>query len=191
MQEHTTADRAATSATPSSPIDGNKLVLEGHHNFDARWVSELQSNGSLVLPRVVLEAFPGVVLLKKKLRDKAIDLIVSECRDKGYDGVVLESWSRWAVYGVLDDPKLRNMNSLKTLLAAKGSVSHGHSHMIFLGINFYGNDFLLSKGNGGNAITGRDFIYLLEKYNPSLQWDEKSSEHFFIYSDEGLRHAVF
>lgn len=36
--------------------------------------------------------------------------------------------------------------SLKTLLAAKGSASHGHSHMIFLGINFYGNDFLLSKG---------------------------------------------
>uniref|UniRef100_J3L1Z1 GH18 domain-containing protein n=1 Tax=Oryza brachyantha TaxID=4533 RepID=J3L1Z1_ORYBR len=61
--------------------DGNKLVLEGQHNFDARWVSELQSNGSLVLPRVVLEAFPGIVLLKKKLRDKAIDLIVSECSE--------------------------------------------------------------------------------------------------------------
>lgn len=28
--------------------DGNKLVLEGQHNFDAKWVSELQSNGSLV-----------------------------------------------------------------------------------------------------------------------------------------------
>ncbi|KAF0923541.1 hypothetical protein E2562_006423, partial [Oryza meyeriana var. granulata] len=207
--------------------DGNKLVLEGQHNFDARWVSELQSNGSLVLPRVVLEAFLGVVLLKKELRDKAIDLIVSECRDKGYDGVVLESWSRWALYGVLEDPELRNMAlqfvkhlgktlhltssnlrthhhlkliyvipaprttqlnnqdfgpedllqladsvdgfslmtydfsgpqnpgpsaplswiqySLKTLLAAKGSASHGHSHMIFLGINFYGNDFVLSK----------------------------------------------
>lgn len=149
-------------------------------------------------------------------------------RDKGYDGVVLESWSRWAVYGVLDDSELRNralqfvkhlgktlpltssnlsthhhlkliyvvpaprmkelnnqefrpedllqladsvdgfslmtydfsgpqnpgpsaplswiQYSLKTLLAAKGSASHGHSHMIFLGINFYGNDFLLSKG---------------------------------------------
>ncbi|KAG8056165.1 hypothetical protein GUJ93_ZPchr0001g29398 [Zizania palustris] len=256
--------------------DGNQLVLEGNHNFDARWVFELQSNGSLVLPRVVLEAFPGAVLLNKKLRDKAIDLIVSECRDKGYDGVVLESWSRWAVYGVLDDQELRNMalqfvkllgramhltssnlsthhhlkliyvipaprmkelkdqdfgpedllqladsvdgfslmtydfsgpqnpgpsaplswieHSLKTLLAAKGSAassSHGHSHMIFLGINFYGNDFLLSKGSGANAITGTDFIHFLEKYNPSLQWDEKSSEHYFIYSDEGSRHAVF
>jgi hypothetical protein len=104
----------STKFTHISPVwydlksDGNKLVLEGQHNFDAKWVSELQSNGSLVLPRVVLEAFPGVVLMKKKLRDKAIDLIVNECRDKGYDGVVLESWSRWAVYGVLDDSELRN-----------------------------------------------------------------------------------
>jgi hypothetical protein len=28
--------------------DRNMLVLEGEHNFDATWVSELQSNGSLV-----------------------------------------------------------------------------------------------------------------------------------------------
>lgn len=49
----------------------------------------------------------------------------------------------------------------------------------------------LFTGDGGNAITGRDFIYLLDKYKPTLQWDEKSSEHFFVYSDKGLRHAVF
>jgi chitinase domain-containing protein 1 len=36
--------------------------------------------------------------------------------------------------------------SLTTLLPDKGSASRGYSHMIFLGINFYGNDFLLSKG---------------------------------------------
>nr|TKW15425.1 hypothetical protein SEVIR_5G236600v2 [Setaria viridis] len=249
----------------------NMLVLEGEHNFDATWVSELQSNGSLVVPRVVLEAFPAVVLLEKKQKTKAIDLIVSECRDKGYNGIVLESWSRWAAYGVLDDPQLRSMalqfvkelgealhsisskssshhleliyvipaprmqelnnqdfgpedllqladsvdgfslmtydfsgpqnpgpsaplnwvqHSLTTLLSAKGS-SRDHSRMIFLGINFYGNDFLLSRGSGGGAITGRDFVLLLEKYKPSLQWDEKSVEHFFIYSDEGVRHAVF
>lgn len=37
------------------------------------------------------------------------DIWLSVNRDKGYDGVVLESWSRWAVYGVLDDPELRHM----------------------------------------------------------------------------------
>ncbi|CAO2170667.1 unnamed protein product [Urochloa humidicola] len=251
--------------------DKNMLVLEGEHNFDATWVSELQSNGSLVVPRVVLEAFPAVVLLEKKQKAKCIDLIVSECRNKGYNGIVLESWSRWAAYGVLDDPELRYMalqfikelgealhsissksssrhleliyvipaprtqelsnqdfgpedlvqladsvdgfslmtydfsgpqnpgpsaplnwvqHALTALLSAKGSSSN-HSRMIFLGINFYGNDFLLSRGSGGGAITGRDFVLLLEKYRPSLQWDEKSLEHFFIYSDEGVKHAVF
>jgi chitinase domain-containing protein 1 len=46
-------------------------------------------------------------------------------------------------------------------------------------------------GGAGSSITGRDFIHLIEKYKPSLQWDDKSSEHFFIYLDEGVRHAVF
>nr|TKW15423.1 hypothetical protein SEVIR_5G236600v2 [Setaria viridis]TKW15431.1 hypothetical protein SEVIR_5G236600v2 [Setaria viridis] len=219
----------------------NMLVLEGEHNFDATWVSELQSNGSLVVPRVVLEAFPAVVLLEKKQKTKAIDLIVSECRDKGYNGIVLESWSRWAAYGVLDDPQLRSMalqfvkelgealhsisskssshhleliyvipaprmqelnnqdfgpedllqladsvdgfslmtydfsgpqnpgpsaplnwvqHSLTTLLSAKGS-SRDHSRMIFLGINFYGNDFLLSRGDLGRLERGwRRRLYL-------------------------------
>ena len=30
-------------------------------------------------------------------------------RDMDYDGVVLESWSRWAAYGVLHDPSLRKL----------------------------------------------------------------------------------
>lgn len=30
------------------------------------------------------------------------------CREMEYDGIVLESWSRWAAYGVLHDPEMRN-----------------------------------------------------------------------------------
>ena len=30
-------------------------------------------------------------------------------REMGYDGIVLESWSRWAAYGVLNDPDMRSM----------------------------------------------------------------------------------
>lgn len=39
-----------------------------------------------------------------------------------YDGIVLESWSRWAAYGVLHDPDMRKMvfcvlyNSLDPLI---------------------------------------------------------------------------
>ena len=29
-------------------------------------------------------------------------------RDMGYDGIVLEAWSRWAAYGILHDPEMRN-----------------------------------------------------------------------------------
>lgn len=29
-------------------------------------------------------------------------------REMEYDGIVLESWSRWAAYGILSDPDMRN-----------------------------------------------------------------------------------
>ena len=29
-------------------------------------------------------------------------------RDMGYDGIVLEAWSRWAAHGILHDPEMRN-----------------------------------------------------------------------------------
>jgi hypothetical protein len=38
--------------------DRNRLVLEGEHNFDAKWVSELQSNGSLVTIYLSFSCFP-------------------------------------------------------------------------------------------------------------------------------------
>ncbi|KAG2725501.1 hypothetical protein I3760_01G069200 [Carya illinoinensis] len=93
-----------------TPCQGTSLILEGRHNADTGWISELRRSGdALVLPRVVLEAFPAEFLTKKKQRNKAINLIVTECKDMGYDGIVLESWSRWAAYGILHDPTMRNL----------------------------------------------------------------------------------
>ncbi|CAK7348748.1 unnamed protein product [Dovyalis caffra] len=296
---------------------GTGLVLEGRHNADMGWISELRRNGNaLVLPRVVLEAFPKELLKKKKLIDKAIDVIISECKEMEYDGIVLESWSRWAAYGVLHDPEMRNkaLRFIKQLGHALHSVSssrNGKQHLqlvyvigppyseklqphdfgpedlqslhdavdgfsfmtydfsgphnpgpnaplkwirftlqiilgnsgaqalvnkIFLGINFYGNDFMLSEENhvfharkkpgevlyhlqergfykdyylnntlewrakwlgktgseGGGAITGREYLTLLEKHKPKLQWEKNSGEHFFLYvDDDHVNHAVF
>jgi hypothetical protein len=34
-------------------------------------------------------------------------------RDMGYDGIVLESWSRWAAYGILHDSDMRNLVNFK------------------------------------------------------------------------------
>lgn len=48
------------------------------------------------------------------------------------------------------------------------------------------------QSTGGGAITGRDYLSLLEKYKPVLQWEGVSSEHFFLYADYNQnKHAVF
>ncbi|XP_058225662.1 uncharacterized protein LOC131334578 [Rhododendron vialii] len=276
------AKRFNSKFTHLSPVwydlksEGPKLILEGRHNVDREWISDLRMKGDAqVLPRVVLEALPSELLKKKKQRNKAIDLIVAECKEMEYDGIVLESWSRWAGYGVLQDPAMRDMalqfikqlgqalhavslerssgqqrlqlvyvigppyseklqthdfgpEDLKSLSDAVdgfslmtydfsgpqrpgpnaplkwvrstvqlllGPTSNGArilAHKIFVGLNFYGNDFSLSEGLGGGAIIGSDYLSLLELHRPLLQWDENSAEHFFIYSDDKhVRHAVF
>ncbi|KAM1125551.1 hypothetical protein ACFX1Q_040830 [Malus domestica] len=252
---------------------GNSLILEGRHNADMGWISDLRMAGDAwVLPRVVLEAFPAELLTKKKQRSKAINLIVNECKEMRYDGIVLESWSRWAAYRILHDPSLRNL--ALQFIKELGDALHGvslerndkqrlqlvyvigpphseklqphdfgpkdlqslddavdgfslmtydfsgpnnpgpnaplkwiHSTLqlilgtnknsalarkIFLGINFYGNDFVLTGGPGGGAITGRDYLSLLQKHKPELEWERNSAEHLFFYSDdESNYHAVF
>ncbi|KAL0712284.1 hypothetical protein Bca4012_019262 [Brassica carinata] len=249
-----------------SSSQGSGLVLEGRHNADKGWIKELRSRGNaMILPRVVLEAVPEELLGKKKLRAKAIKLIVTECKEMEYDGVVLESWSRWAAYGVLHDPDMRKMAlqfvkqlgdalheqhlqfmyvigpprsetlqmydfgpddlqflkdsvdgfslmtydfssaqnpgpnaplkwidlTLKLLLGSSSSVDSSLARKVLLGINFYGNDFAIS-GGGGGAITGRDYLALLQKQKPTLHWDKESGEHLFMYRDDkNIKHAVF
>ncbi|KAJ0861008.1 putative glycoside hydrolase family 18, catalytic domain, glycoside hydrolase superfamily [Helianthus annuus] len=250
---------------------GAEFVLEGRHNVDKGWISDLRMKGhALILPRFVLEAIPMAFLKEKKQRAKLIDLIIAECKEMDYDGIVLESWSRWSAYGVLHDPHMRNLalkfikklgqvmhsvvvnerslqlvyvigpphadrlheydfgpqdlqslgdavdgyslmtydfsnpqnpgpnaplkwvHSTMQLLLADGSRKF--SHKIFLGINFYGNDYVLKGGggDGGGAILGRDYLSLLEKHKPELKWDKKSGEHFFLYSTDGNdQHVVF
>ncbi|KAK8509670.1 hypothetical protein V6N13_093527 [Hibiscus sabdariffa] len=275
------AKRFNSKFTHLSPVwydlksHGSSLILEGRHNADKGWMSELRMRGdALILPRIVLEAYPTELFKKKKLRDKAVNLIVTECKEMGYDGIVLESWSRWAAYGILHDPDLRNaaltfikqlghaLHSVKStrneqqlqliyvigpprsdalqqhdfgpedlqslsgavdgfslmtydfsgpnnpgpnapikwirftlslLLGSTGNSAKRLAPKIFLGINFYGNDFVLSEGSGGGgAILGRDYLSLLEKHRPVLQWEKNSGEHFFVYSDDdNVRHAVF
>ncbi|KAG0492117.1 hypothetical protein HPP92_005219 [Vanilla planifolia] len=254
---------------------GKKLFLDGRHNVDMAWMLELKkSRNALVLPRVVLEAFPADLLLKKKQWSKATDIILKECKELEYDGIVLESWSRWAHYGVLHDPDMRRMalefikhvglalhslnsirnsshhleliyvipaprsqnlaeydfgpqdlhqiadvvdgfslmtydfsgpqnpgpvaplswihSSLQLLLGADNQDGPPrHASKIFLGINLYGSDFVVTGGSGMEAIIGRDYLSKLEMHRAVLRWDEKSAEHFFIYSQHNLQRAVF
>ncbi|KAG9448333.1 hypothetical protein H6P81_014461 [Aristolochia fimbriata] len=274
------AKKFVSKFTHISPVwyelksEGSKLLLEGRHNADTGWMADLRMKGDpLILPRVVLEAYPGELLRKKNQWEKAIHLILKECEELSYDGIVLESWSRWAAYGILQEPDLRSMalefikrlgkalhsvspkgdsgrhleliyvipaphtenlgsydfgpndfqtlsadidgfslmtydfsgpnspgpnapldwirSSLQIILHNSNNGDQSHGHKIFLGINFYGNDFVLSKGAGGGAVTGGDYLSLLKKYKPVIQWGEKFQEHYFIYSVDNAQHAVF
>lgn len=50
----------------------------------------------------------------------------------------------------------------------------------------------MHTGGGGGAITGSDYLRLLEKHGPAFQWEKNSGEHLFFYSDNNhARHAVF
>ncbi|CAH9092998.1 unnamed protein product [Cuscuta epithymum] len=217
---------------------------------------------------------PMDLLKRKKKRDKAIRIIIAECKEMEYDGIVLESWSRWAAYGVLDDPDIRNMalqfirqlgeamrsvslernkkktlelvyvigpprsdklqdrdfgtndlqslgdavdgfslmtydfsgpqnpgpnaplnwihSTLQLLLGGRVGLDHSLARKIFLGINFYGNDFVISGGLGGGPIIAHEYVSLLEKHKPALEWENTSGEHFFVYTDDQhARHVVF
>ncbi|KAM3344596.1 chitinase domain-containing protein 1 [Capsicum galapagoense] len=274
------AKKFSSKITHLSPVwydlknEGSKLVLHGRHNADRGWISDIRMKGNaLILPRVVLEANPLDLLEKKRLREKAINLIITECKEMEYDGIVLESWSRWVAYGILHNSDMRNLalqfvkqlgeamhsvhlkrngktnlqlvyvigpprtdklqehdfgpedlqalydavdgfslmtydhsspynpgpnaplkwvRSTLRLLVGAGSKGRRLAEKIFVGINFYGNDFVLSGGLGGGPITAHKYLYLLEQHKPVIQWEEKSAEHFFLYSDnQHVQHAVF
>ncbi|XP_055810870.1 uncharacterized protein LOC129880719 isoform X2 [Solanum dulcamara] len=274
------AKKFSSKITHLSPVwyelknEGTKLVLHGRHNADRGWISDTRMKGNaLILPRVVLEAIPVDLLKKKRLREKTINLIIMECKEMEYDGIVLESWSRWVAHGILHNSDMRNLAlqfikqlgeamhsvhlerngktnlqlvyvigpprtdklqehdfgpedlqalydavdgfSLMTydhsspynpgpnaplkwirstlhLLVGAGSKGRRLGEKIFVGINFYGNDFVMSAGLGGGPIIAHEYLSLLEQHKPIIQWEEKSAEHFFLYTDnQHVQHAVF
>lgn len=49
-----------------------------------------------------------------------------------------------------------------------------------------------SADSNGGAIIGRDYLALLEKHRPALEWDKNSGEHLFFYTaDKDIKHVVF
>lgn len=84
------------------------LELLGKHDVDRQWIADVRQNGSpMIVPRVVLEGWPLDMLVDLAEQKQAIDFIANECKDMEYDGIVLESWTAWAAYSILDKPNLR------------------------------------------------------------------------------------
>lgn len=60
---------------------------------------------------------------------------------------------------------------------------------LLMGLNFYGNDFLLPQGGG--PIVGHQYVTLLRKHRPAIIWDKEAKEHFFEYLDGKKKHVVY
>ncbi|XP_076325892.1 chitinase domain-containing protein 1 [Tachypleus tridentatus] len=77
-------------------------------------------------------------------------------------------------------------NCVEHLVPDKNSADR---KKILLGLNFYGYHY---TSVGGGPIVGSQFLEMLEKYNPKLQWDNSSQEHFIQYrAEENNRHMLF
>ncbi|KAG0555859.1 hypothetical protein KC19_11G008800 [Ceratodon purpureus] len=99
------------------------LELLGRHDVDRQWIADVRQNGSpMIVPRVVLEGWPLDMLLDPAEQKQAIDFIANECKDMEYDGIVLESWTTWGAFNILDKPNLRQ--KALELVHALGTTLH-------------------------------------------------------------------
>jgi len=53
---------------------------------------------------------------------------------------------------------------------------------LLVGLNVYGSLFMPHR----RAITGKEYIQLLEKLQPEMDWDGESEESFFEFTDGGV-----
>ena len=60
---------------------------------------------------------------------------------------------------------------------------------VLLGLNFYGNDYVMPAGS--RSLLGHEYMEILKIFDPALTWDKKSKEHMVEYTKDGLRHTVY
>ncbi|XP_030965170.1 chitinase domain-containing protein 1 isoform X3 [Quercus lobata] len=213
------AKRFNSKFTHLSPVwydlksQGAGLILEGRHNADVGWISELRRSGDAWALQFIKQLGHALHSLSSARNDKQqlqlVFVIGPPHSDKlqkhdfgpedlqslsnAVDGFSLMTYDFSSPQNPGPNAPLKWIRStLQLILRPTGNSAQGPAHKIFLGINFYGNDFVLAEGLGGGAITGRDYLSLLEKHRPLLQWEKNSGEHLFFYSnDDNIKHAVF
>ncbi|CAM6104767.1 unnamed protein product [Calypogeia fissa] len=66
--------------------------------------------------------------------------------------------------------------------AKEGATKSDNREKMLMGINFYGNDYVIPQGGG--PIVGGQFTSLLAQHKPQITWDEASQEHYLEYMNE-------
>uniref|UniRef100_A0A2P2I3M3 Chitinase domain-containing protein 1 n=1 Tax=Hirondellea gigas TaxID=1518452 RepID=A0A2P2I3M3_9CRUS len=59
---------------------------------------------------------------------------------------------------------------------------------ILLGLNLYGIDH---SSTGGGHVLGQQYVEILRKHKPKIQYDDISAEHFFEYTSDGRRTVFY
>jgi chitinase domain-containing protein 1 len=80
---------------------------------------------------------------------------------------------------------------LNTIIPKSGEAARERrlARKVLLGLNFYGNDYVLPAGGG--PIVGAQFLDLLRTRRPKLVWERELGEHSFTYSRGAESHRVF
>lgn len=61
---------------------------------------------------------------------------------------------------------------------------------VWLGINFYGKDFV-DKVREGDVVLGHDYTRILEQQQTDRHWDEVIREHVTTYQKDGTLHRMY
>lgn len=62
---------------------------------------------------------------------------------------------------------------------------------IFLGIPFYGYDWLLESNQRAKGLSYRQIENLAKKYNSNIEWDQESCSPYLRYKNESGQHEVW
>lgn len=63
---------------------------------------------------------------------------------------------------------------------------------LFVGLNFYGQDYSVSQaGYTPNPIVSDTYLKLIKQHKPEIKWDERGSEHYFEYVTSNQMHKVY
>eukprot|EP01117_Protostelium_nocturnum_P018185 TRINITY_DN7555_c0_g1_i1.p1 TRINITY_DN7555_c0_g1~~TRINITY_DN7555_c0_g1_i1.p1 ORF type:complete len:189 (-),score=50.27 TRINITY_DN7555_c0_g1_i1:244-810(-) len=80
-------------------------------------------------------------------------------------------------------------SSVLSLLSPEQRENSAMTGKILMGIPFYGYHFVI--GGQPKHVLGRDYLQLLKKIKPEIEWEESSKEHKVSFTSDGKENHVY